>query len=233
MTQEENIFLAKRNLVDTIWKSANLEGVNVTFPETQMIIDGFSIANKSIDDLTVILNLKRAWQYLFETINEKVNLSYIQDFNRLVGRDLVYRSGFLRTANIKISGTTYRPNLPVDYEVRSNIEKFLNNDDKKEAALALMLYIMRSQLFFDGNKRTAMLIANKILIENGLGILAVRQENLNEFFTKLTKFYESGSNEEIKAFCKEECIETVSFTNKTEINMGDEDDEDEIKMSLS
>lgn len=68
MTQEENIFLAKRNLVDTIWKSANLEGVNVTFPETQMIIDGFSIANKSIDDLTVILNLKRAWQYLFETI---------------------------------------------------------------------------------------------------------------------------------------------------------------------
>ncbi len=41
MTQEENIFFAKRNLVDTIWKSANLEGVNVTFPETQMIIDGF------------------------------------------------------------------------------------------------------------------------------------------------------------------------------------------------
>ena len=109
----------------------------------------------------------------------------------------------------------------------------MNNDDKKEAALALMLYIMRSQLFFDGNKRTAMLIANKILIENGLGILAVRQENLNEFFTKLTKFYESGNNEEIKAFCKEECIEAVSFTSKTEINMDDEGDEDEIKMSLS
>ncbi|EIX0489258.1 hypothetical protein MG153_000681 [Campylobacter jejuni] len=41
LTLEENIFLAKRNLVDIIWKSANLEGVNVTFPETQMIIDGF------------------------------------------------------------------------------------------------------------------------------------------------------------------------------------------------
>ncbi|EAK5214979.1 cell filamentation protein Fic, partial [Campylobacter jejuni] len=40
LTLEENIFLAKRNLVDIIWKSANLEGVNVTFPETQMIIDG-------------------------------------------------------------------------------------------------------------------------------------------------------------------------------------------------
>ena len=43
MTLEQNLFLAKRNLVDTIWKQANLEGVNITFPETQMIIDGFMI----------------------------------------------------------------------------------------------------------------------------------------------------------------------------------------------
>lgn len=209
MTQEENIFFAKRNLVDTIWKSANLEGVNVTFPETQMIIDGFSVANKTIEDLTIILNLKRAWQYLFDIINEEVNLGCIQDFNRLVGRDLVYKSGFLRTANIRLSGTDYRPNLPIDYEVKSSINKILKNDDKEDIALDLMLYIMRSQLFFDGNKRTAMLVANKILIENGLGIFAVRQQNMNEFFTKLVKFYESGNSDEIKLFCKKECVETM------------------------
>lgn len=211
MTQEENIFFAKRNLVDTIWKSANLEGVNVTFPETQMIMDGFCVANRTIEDLTIILNLKRAWQYLFDTINENVNLSYIQDFNRLVGRDLVYKSGFLRTANVRISGTDYKPNLPIEYEVKNNIDKFLKNDDKEDNALNLMLYIMRNQLFFDGNKRTAMLVANKILIENGLGIFAVKQQNMNEFFTKLIKFYESGNSEEIKFFCKKECIETIKF----------------------
>lgn len=77
LTLEENIFLAKRNLVGIIWKSANLEGVNVTFPETQMIIDGFSVPDKTIQDLTIILNLKRAWNYLFDTINEKVSLSLI------------------------------------------------------------------------------------------------------------------------------------------------------------
>ncbi|EAB5262465.1 cell filamentation protein Fic, partial [Campylobacter jejuni] len=109
------------------------------------------------------------WNYLFDTINEKVSLSLIQDFNRIVGRDLVHKSEFLRTADVKISGTNFKPKLPIDYEVSENIETILKNENKKEVALDLMLYLMRSQLFFDGNKRTSMLIANKILIENGFG----------------------------------------------------------------
>lgn len=221
MTQEDNIFFAKRNLVDSIWKSANLEGINVTFPETQMIIDGFSVGNKTIEDLTIILNLKRAWEYLFATINDKINLSYIQDIHRLVGRDIVQRSGFLRTANVRISGTDYIPKLPIDYEVKSNIDKILNNDNKKDMALDLMLYLMRNQLFFDGNKRTAMLIANKILIENGEGIFSVKQQDMQEFFTKLIKFYETNNSTEVKKFCKSNCIEIIEeikLTNDNEFN---------------
>ena len=211
MTLEENIFLAKRNLVDTIWKQANLEGVSVTFPETQMIIDGFSVANKSIEDLTIILNLKRAWQFLFDSINERVSLNLIQDFNRLIGRDLVYKSGFLRNADVKIGETDYKLKLPIEYEVVEHIEMILQNENKKDVALDLMLFLMRGQLFFDGNKRTAMLIANKILIENGLGILAVAQKHMNEFFTKLIDFYETNDSREIKLFCEKECIETINF----------------------
>lgn len=218
LTLEENIFLAKRNLVDIIWKSANLEGVNVTFPETQMIIDGFSVPDKTIQDLTIILNLKRAWNYLFDTINEKVSLSLIQDFNRIVDRDLVHKSGFLRTADVKISGTNFKLKLPIDYEVSENIETILKNENKKEVALDLMLYLMRSQLFFDGNKRTSMLIANKILIENGFGILAIAKNDMNEFFAHLVKFYETNNNYEIKQFCKENCIETMVFHNDEEKN---------------
>lgn len=197
--------------MDTIWKQANLEGVSVTFPETQMIIDGFSVANRSIEDLTIILNLKRAWQFLFDSINNEINLNLIQDFNKLIGRDLVYKSGFLRTADVKIGGTNYKPKLPIEYEVKGSIKTILQNNNKKDVALDLMLFLMRSQLFFDGNKRTAMLIANKILIENGLGILAVAQKNMNDFFTKLIHFYETNDAREIKLFCKKECIETINF----------------------
>ncbi|WP_186820407.1 MULTISPECIES: Fic family protein [unclassified Campylobacter] len=183
-----------------------------------MIIDGFSVPDKTIQDLTIILNLKRAWNYLFDTINEKVSLSLIQEFNRIVGRDLVHKSGFLRTADVKISGTNFKPKLPIDYEVSENIETILKNENKKEVALDLMLYLMRSQLFFDGNKRTSMLIANKILIENGFGILAIAKNDMNEFFAHLVKFYETNNNYEIKQFCKENCIETMVFHNDEEKN---------------
>ena len=217
MTLEQNIFLAKRNLVDTIWKQANLEGVSVTFPETQMIIDGFSVANRSIEDLTIILNLKKAWQFLFDSINDEVNLSLIQDFNRIIGRDLVYKSGFLRTADVKIGGTNYKPKLPIEYEVKEHIETILQNENKKDASLELMLFLMRSQLFFDGNKRTAMLIANKILIENGFGILVVAQKDMNEFFTKIIHFYESNDTREVKSFCEKKCIETINFPSNNKL----------------
>lgn len=209
MTQEENIFFAKRNLVDSIWKSANLEGIAITFPETQMIVDGLSVANKTLDEITAIVNLKKAWEYLFITINEPINLSLIQDFNRLVGRDIVNRAGFLRTADVRISGTSYKPKLPIEYAIKDEIAKILNNENKQEMALNLMLYLMRSQLFFDGNKRVSMLIANKILIENGLGILSVSKENVHSFLTMLVGFYESNNGADIKEFCKTHCIEII------------------------
>lgn len=209
MTLEENVFFAKRNLVDSIWKSANLEGIAVTFPETQMIVDGLSIANKTLDEITAIVNLKKAWEYLFATINEPINLSLIQDFNRIVGRDIVNRAGFLRNADVRISGTNYKPKLPIDYEVKENVNDILRGKNKQEVALDLMLYLMRSQLFFDGNKRTSMLIANKIFIENGLGILSVAKENIHEFLTMLVEFYESNDGMKIKSFCKKHCVETM------------------------
>ncbi|EOH3886519.1 hypothetical protein ACL63Y_001398 [Campylobacter jejuni] len=61
-----------------------------------------------------------------------------------------------------------------------------------------------------------MLIANKILIENGFGILAIAKNDMNEFFTHLVKFYETNNNYEIKQFYKENCIETMVFHNDEE-----------------
>lgn len=55
MTQGNNILRAKRNVVDYIWKSANLEGIAVTFPETQTICEGISVQGKNIDDINSIV----------------------------------------------------------------------------------------------------------------------------------------------------------------------------------
>lgn len=89
MTQEQNIFYAKRNIVDSLWKSANLEGIAVTFPETQKIYDGGNVEHLRIDEIVTINNLKHAWQFMLSTINDKIDFNYISSIHSLVGSNLV------------------------------------------------------------------------------------------------------------------------------------------------
>ena len=69
-----------------------------------------------------------------------------------------------------------------------------------------MLYGMRNQLFWDGNKRTSMIIANKIMIMNGKGIILIKDENLLEFNKFLTDYYTNGLDSEIIEFLYNKCI---------------------------
>ena len=85
MTQEQNVFLAKRNIIDVIWKSALLEGIPITFPETQTIYEGGNIAHLGIDQLQIINNLKHAWKYCLLTINDKMDNNYILSIHSLIG----------------------------------------------------------------------------------------------------------------------------------------------------
>lgn len=89
LTTEQNIFLAKRNVIDSIWKSANLEGIAVTFPETQQIYDGGNIEHLRVDEIVTINNLKHAWQFILSTINEEIQYNYISSIHSLVGSNLV------------------------------------------------------------------------------------------------------------------------------------------------
>ena len=74
LTKEQNIFVAKRNIVDYIWKSANLEGINVTYSETQAIYDGGIVNGLTVDNIIAINNLKYAWQFILE--NEEIDCDF-------------------------------------------------------------------------------------------------------------------------------------------------------------
>ena len=63
-----------------------------------------------------------------------------------------------------------------------------------------MFWLIRKQIFLDGNKRTAMLIANKILISTGCGIIAIQEQDLETFGKKLIKFYETNDMTDVKDF---------------------------------
>lgn len=156
MTQEENIFLAKRNIVDYIWKSANLEGIGITYPDTQAIYNGMSVEGYSIEDINAVNDLKHAWQFLLEHINDELNLDFVKAVHRVLGKFTVINAGTVRRDEVRIGGTDWIPAIPDEEKIDEKILEIMNNKESYlDKALDMMLYLMRTQMFLDGNKRLA------------------------------------------------------------------------------
>lgn len=211
MTQEQNIFLAKRNIVDYIWKSANLEGIGVTYPDTQAIYNGMSVEGYKIEDINAINDLKHAWQYVLEHITEPLDLEFVKSTHRLLGKFTVINAGSFRRHDVHIGGTDWTPDIPDEDKAKKDIEAIISDNLPLDAALDIMLYLMRTQLFYDGNKRVAMLAANKIMIEHGQGIISVKQTDIKPFYELLVKYYETDESAELKQYLYDNCIEGMDF----------------------
>ena len=211
MTPEQNIFLAKRNIVDYIYKSANLEGINVTFPETQAIFDGAGVSNIKVDDIIKINNLKRAWEFVLSTLDSQTDIDYLSRINTIIGSDgSIYGAGKIRAYDVRILGTKWQPKIPFEFDLRNEMIDILNIKNITERAITLMLWAMRSQIFVDGNKRSAMLIANKEMIENGCGVISIPTEKIKRFYELLISFYETNDMHDIKQFVYDYCIDGIN-----------------------
>ena len=212
MTQEQNIFVAKRNIVDYIYKSAKLEGIHITFPETQAIFQGIGVDGIKVEDIIVINNLKRAWNFMLENLNRPTDFDYLCRLNMIIGCDgSIYGAGKIRAYDVKISGTNWQPPLPFEYDIRNEIADILKIESKTERAITLMLWAMRRQIFIDGNKRIAMLIANKEMIINGCGIISIPDDKIKIFYELLIKFYETYNMSYLKEFVYKNCVDGLKF----------------------
>lgn len=212
MTEEQNIFLAKRNIVDYIWHSAKLEGIQVTFPETNAIYEGVGVDGVQVEDIVKINNMKRAWQFLFDTLDRYTDFDYMCRINMIIGCDgSIFGAGKIRAYDVKISGTKWQPQIPYEYDIRNEMADISKIENPTEKAITLMLWAMRRQVFIDGNKRTATMIANKEMIKNGCGIISIPNEKIKLFGELLIQFYETNDMKEIKDFVYEHCIDGMNF----------------------
>ena len=219
LTKEQNIFIAKRNIVDYIWKSANLEGIAVTYPDTQVIYDGGVVNGLAVDDIVVINNLKYAWKFILETdVLYDLNLLYY--LHRLVMDKLVPFGdlGKLRSTPVNTGGTKWKPDFPIESKIKEGLDEVLSQVGKSKTLIAIdvMLYIMRSQMFIDGNKRVAMLFANKYMIDNGCGIITIANDIQKTFYEKLIKFYESGDVSDLEKWLYDNAIDGIDYNNEEE-----------------
>ena len=233
MTVEQNIFVAKRNIIDYIWKSAKLEGLAVTYPDTEAIYNGMSVSGVKVSDIIAVNNLKHAWQFVLENLSYPIDYPYICKINQLVGGDnLIINAGFLRKVPVTIGGTSWRPDIPIESQIKEELSGIHHIENPTDRAITLMLYLMRKQMFLDGNKRTAMLVGNQVMISSGCGVISVSIEQQREFTTMLVQFYESNDMEPLKAFVYDYCIDGIAFEPAAELetrfenDYENEDDED-------
>ncbi|MBT9777225.1 hypothetical protein GPL15_12005 [Clostridium sp. MCC353] len=200
--------MAKRLLADSIWKSANLEGLGTTFPKTEAILANIPTFTKA-EEVLFVITLKNAWHFLLNNLDFDNCIMLLQEYNKIVGLLSFNNSGEIRTIPVQIGGTLWEPEMPqtgIIIDKLSEIEKIKN---KEQRALKYFCYVARTHMFIDGNKRVAQLIANKVLIENDIGIFQVPIDKLEEFKTMLIDFYETGEDAQIISFMKEFCIRRV------------------------
>lgn len=210
MSLEDNIFFAKRKLVDNIYKSANLEGIAVTFADTYAFMNNVNTGNISVDDMLKLKGLKDGWEYVINYVNEELTIDFIKKihFEVCKGQN-IYPLGEFRDKGVGITGTSWRPKLPSECDYDEELKEILSNKNKLERCIDLFCWLQRSQMFLDGNKRVANLVANKEMIKNGQGIIAVPVEEIGNYLTKLIEYYESGDNTNLKQWIYENCIDGV------------------------
>ena len=213
MTREETLFVVRRNIVDYIWKSARLEGLAVTYPDTEAIYNGMSVQGVKVSDIVAVNNLKHAWQFVLDMLDEPTDYSFVCKVNRCVGgNSLINRAGYLRNVPVRMVGTTWKPGMPIEYQIKEEMAEIGQIENPTDRALTMMLYLVRKQKFLDGNKRTSMLAGNHVMVSNGCGIISVPIELQPAFTGLLIQFYESNDMTEIKQFLYENCIDGIEFT---------------------
>lgn len=212
LTPEQSLFLAKKKWDENVYCGMKMENRAVTFPQTKTILNGVNVPNVQLDDIQAILNMRDAWKHLLTTINEPVTFEYWCKLNEFIARNEALEWGKLRTGTVGISGTDYIPPIPQQEDVQQELVDILNADvSATEKALNAFVWGARGQFFWDGNKRTSLTLANKILVEAGAGILTITDKHMEQFNVLLLDYYNTGISDTLKVFLYENAIQGISI----------------------
>jgi prophage maintenance system killer protein len=203
-----NIDLARRNLVDSIYKQSVLEGVATTYSDTETLVNGGMVKNMTVEDVGKVVNLKHAWEFILNdgVIQYPSNYPILCQINAVVQEGFSYTAGKVRNVPVSIGGCSYMLPVPLENQVSEELRAIMVGPDVVETSIEALLYVMKRQIFLDGNKRTAVIFANHHLIQSGKGLIVIPAESVPEFKKLLIRFYETDEKAGIVAFLKEKCL---------------------------
>lgn len=202
----------ERFVIEFSWKSSEIEGNTYTLLETERLIrEGLVKSDKTRLETSMILNHKKAYEFIVEQIDNggfELSKRSLETIHSILVNDLGVGTG-LRKAAVGISGSLYRPlSLVVQIEEQLNLLIDCINAKKSAYDKALIAILGESYLqpFEDGNKRTARLLANGLLLNDKRAPLSYRSVKSDEYKEACLIFYEQNSIEPFKKLFIEQYI---------------------------
>lgn len=198
MTENEYRKEMERLGIDLSWKSSQIEGNTYSLLETERLLRESKTADgKTKEDAVMLLNHKDALRFIIDNPDYLRNLtvSHIEDIHQLLTKELSVDIG-IRRRRVGITGTNYRP-LDNEFQIREAMHDTCDLINGKENVFekALLTLVMLSyiQPFTDGNKRTARITANAILMAYGYCPLSFRSVDSIDYKKAMLLFYEQNS----------------------------------------
>ena len=198
MTQNEYNKEMERLGIDLSWKSSQIEGNTYSLLETERLLRESKTANgKTQEEATMLLNHKHALRFILENPDylQNLTLSHIEDIHTLLTEGLSVDKG-IRHRRVGITGTNYHP-LDNEFQIREAMHDSCNLINSKnnvfEKALLTLVLLSYIQAFADGNKRTARITCNAILIANGYCPLSFRSVDSIDYKKAILIFYEQNN----------------------------------------
>ena len=202
LTASEYTKELERLAVDLSWKSSQIEGNTYSLLETERLLKEKETAKgKTKDEAIMLLNHKEALDFIIETPSyvTPLTISAIEDIHSILTKDLGIDRN-IRKRRVGISGTNYRP-LDNEFQIKEALKdmcELINGSESVfEKALLLLILISYIQPFGDGNKRTARIVSNAMLISNEYCPISFRTVDSVEYKKAMLLFYEQNN---IKAF---------------------------------
>lgn len=216
LSRKESVYLLKKNIVELVYNAGKFEGLDTTLLQTEEIIKYNRANNMAVDDVLTVVNLKRGFEMLLNDVQEPL-LETSKRINRIVAAEDALFPGETRTSGVEVSTIQgrYVPPMLTEDEINNQYGEIMNQEiSDTEKALRLFLFISKNQIFWDGNKRTALLTANKIMFSKGVGLLSIPETKFAKFNELLSMYYnsnQSSDDSKILSFIHEECIYGIRY----------------------
>ena len=216
MTELEYRKEMERLGVDLSWKSSQIEGNTYSLLETERLLkDKQTASGKTKEEAIMLLNHKDALDFVLDIPDylKELSVHRIEDIHSILTKELEVERN-IRHRRVGITGTNYRP-LDNEFQIREALEDtctLVNGKDNVfEKALLTLVLLSYIQAFVDGNKRTARITSNAVLIANGYCPISFRTVDSIDYKKAMLIFYEQNN---IAAF-KKIFIEQFLFAVKT------------------